>query len=92
MINTFIMTLNWAFFYFYSELDEALIVLPFSVVTDMMTLINHWLQVIKVARTYLFALWLCFWIGFFDRNDLTDFRDFFFFSNFKKMLFIFFQV
>ncbi|CAH3183156.1 unnamed protein product [Porites evermanni] len=27
-----------------SELDEALIVLPFSVVTDMMTLINHWLQ------------------------------------------------
>ena len=86
------MTLNWAFFYFYSELDEALIVLPFSVVTDMMTLINHWLQVIKVARTYLFALWLCFWISFFDRNDLIDFRDFFFFSNFKKMLFIFFQV
>lgn len=27
-----------------SELDEALIVLPFSVVSDMMTLINHWLQ------------------------------------------------
>ena len=28
-----------------SELEEALIVLPFSVVTEMMTLLNHWLQV-----------------------------------------------
>ena len=30
----------------------------------------------KVARTYLYARWLCFWIAFFGRNDLTDFHDF----------------
>ena len=31
---------------------------------------------VMVARTYLFARWLFFWIGFFGRNDLTDFYDF----------------
>ena len=30
----------------------------------------------KVARTYLYACWLCFWIAFFGRKDLTDFYDF----------------
>ena len=30
----------------------------------------------KVARTYLTARRLCSWIAFFDRNDLTDFHDF----------------
>ena len=34
---------------------------------------RNWL---KVAWTYLFVRWLCFWIGFFGRNDLTDFYDF----------------
>ena len=29
----------------------------------------------KVARTYLFARRLCFWITFSGRNDLTDFHD-----------------
>ena len=29
----------------FSELEESLIVLPFSVATDMLTLLNHWLQV-----------------------------------------------
>ena len=29
----------------------------------------------KVAWTYLFARWLCFWITFSGRNDLTDFHD-----------------
>ena len=29
----------------------------------------------KVARTYLFARWLRFWITFSGRNDLTDFHD-----------------
>ena len=33
------------------------------------------LKVFKAARTYLFALWLCFWITFSGRNDLTDFHD-----------------
>ena len=33
----------------------------------------NWL---KAVRTYLFVRWLCFWIGFFGRNDLTDFYDF----------------
>jgi len=32
----------------YSELEESLIVLPFSVATDMLTLLNHWLQVNKL--------------------------------------------
>ena len=31
---------------------------------------------LKVVRTHLFAHWLCFWIGFCGRNDLTDFYDF----------------
>ena len=31
---------------------------------------------LKVARTYLFGRWLCFWIAFFGRNDLTYFYDF----------------
>ena len=31
---------------------------------------------LKVARAYLFARWLCFWIAFFGRNSLTDFYDF----------------
>lgn len=30
---------------FFSELEESLIVLPFSVATEMLTLLNHWLQV-----------------------------------------------
>ena len=30
----------------------------------------------KVARTYLYARWLCFWIAFFGRKDLTVFYDF----------------
>ena len=30
----------------------------------------------KVAETYLYVRWLCFWILFFDRNGLTDFYDF----------------
>ena len=28
-----------------SEIEESLIVLPFSVATEMLTLLNHWLQV-----------------------------------------------
>ena len=31
---------------------------------------------LKVARTYLYARRLCFWIAFFGRNDLTDFYEF----------------
>ena len=31
---------------------------------------------VKVARTYLYARWLCFWITFFGGNDLTAFCDF----------------
>ena len=31
---------------------------------------------VKVVRTNLFVRWLCFWIGFFGRNDLTYFYDF----------------
>ena len=30
----------------------------------------------EVARTYLYARWLYFWIAIFGRNDLTDFHDF----------------
>ena len=30
----------------------------------------------EVARTYLYARWLCFWTAFFGREDLTDFYDF----------------
>ena len=29
-----------------------------------------------MARTYLHARWLCFWIAFFGRNGLNDFHDF----------------
>ena len=58
------MTLHWAFFCFYSELDEALIVLPFSVVTDMMTLINHWLQVIKWLEPIYLRFGYVFQSGF----------------------------
>ena len=29
-----------------------------------------------MARTYLHARWLCFWIAFFGKNGLTDFYDF----------------
>lgn len=32
--------------------------------------------VLMVARTCLYACWICFWIAFFSRNDLTDFYDF----------------
>ena len=28
---------------------------------------------IKVARTYLYARWLCFSVAFFGKKDLTDF-------------------
>ena len=35
--------------WFCSELEESLIVLPFSVATDMLTLLNHWLQVNRVT-------------------------------------------
>ena len=31
---------------------------------------------VKVARTYLYASWLCFRMAFFGRNDLSDFYDF----------------
>ena len=52
---------------------------------------------VKVARTYLYARYLCFLIAFFGRDNLTDFYDFWHpfnkeWSNFKKMLFIFLQV
>ena len=30
----------------------------------------------KIKRAELKARWLCFLIRFFDRNDLTDFHDF----------------
>ena len=30
-------------------MEESLIVLPFSVATDMLTLLNHWLQVNRVT-------------------------------------------
>ena len=33
------------------------------------------LRAFKVARTYLYACSLCFWIVFLGRNDLTDFHD-----------------
>ena len=49
----------------------------------------------KVARTYLYARWLCFWIAFFGRKDLTDFYEIAIpykeWSNFKKLLFLFLQ-
>ena len=30
----------------------------------------------KVARSYLYARWLCFWFAFFRMKDSTDFYDF----------------
>ena len=30
---------------------------------------------IKVAQTYLYACWLCFWFAFFRMKDSTDFYD-----------------
>ena len=32
-------------------------------------------ETMKVARTYLYARWLCFLIPFFGRNDSTDFYE-----------------
>ena len=32
--------------------------------------------IFKVARTYLYACWLCFWFAFFRMKDSTDFYDF----------------
>ena len=46
-------------------------------------------RVFKVARTYLYARWLCFLIAFFGRKDLTDFYEIAIpykeWSNFKKL-------
>ena len=30
---------------------------------------------LKVARSYLYACWLCFWFAFFRMKDSTDFYD-----------------
>ena len=37
-----------------------------------------WLKqnLFKVARTYLYARWLCFLIVFFGKNSSTDFYEF----------------
>ena len=34
-------------------------------------------NIIKVARSYLYACWLCFWFAFFRMKDSTDLYDFF---------------
>ena len=43
-------------------------------------------KTLNLARTYLYACWLCFWFLFFRMKRSTDFYDFW---NFKKMLFVF---
>ena len=45
-------------------------------VAEMPSDVPKTFELLKVARTDLFACWLCFWIGFFGRHDLTDFYDF----------------
>ena len=37
---------------------------------------NFFKKSLKVARSYLYACWLCFWFAFFRTKDLTDFYDF----------------
>ena len=44
-------------------------------VAEMPTDVPKTFELLKVAQTDLFARWLCFWIGFFGRHDLTDFYD-----------------
>ena len=40
---------------------------------DMLVLVSWF----KVARSYLYACWLCFWFAFFRMKHSTDFYDFF---------------
>ena len=34
------------------------------------------LSLLKMARSYLYACWLCFWFAYFRMKDSTDFYDF----------------
>ena len=38
--------------FFYSELEEALVVLPFSYVVEVLNLVNQWLKVRKRVRIH----------------------------------------